>query len=133
RKLLRRCLERDRKKRLRDIGDALVEIDEALTGAPAQPTAPEARVAWRWPWIAATVLLAAALAGVLLFRKPPEQPTIRLQVQPPEGEPSRESPRYRPTGASWPFPSLQRAAGPNSASARWTRSARRRCRKPMEP
>src|SRR5436309_5811602 len=31
RKLLRRCLDRDRKKRLRDIGDALIEIDEALT------------------------------------------------------------------------------------------------------
>src|SRR5712691_10819077 len=37
RRLLRRCLERDRKKRLRDIGDALVEIDEALAGAPAEP------------------------------------------------------------------------------------------------
>src|SRR5216117_3802153 len=34
RRLLRRCLERDRKKRLRDIGDALVEIDEAA--APAE-------------------------------------------------------------------------------------------------
>src|SRR5689334_24654203 len=30
RRLLRRCLERDRKKRLRDIGDALMEIDEGL-------------------------------------------------------------------------------------------------------
>src|SRR2546427_7689263 len=39
RRLLRRCLERDRKKRLRDIGDALVEIDEAA--APVeQATAP---------------------------------------------------------------------------------------------
>src|SRR5438876_1800113 len=36
RRLLRRCLERDRKKRLRDIGDAIVEIDEA----PETPTAP---------------------------------------------------------------------------------------------
>src|SRR5436309_13859412 len=37
RRLLRRCLERDRKKRLRDIGDALVEIDEA--GAPVEQSA----------------------------------------------------------------------------------------------
>ena len=32
RKLLRRCLERDRKRRLHDIADARLEIDEALTG-----------------------------------------------------------------------------------------------------
>src|SRR3989449_8796992 len=45
RKLLRRCLERDRKKRLRDIGDALVEIDDAgapLEQAPAPAAAPRA-------------------------------------------------------------------------------------------
>ena len=35
RKLLRRCLQKDRTRRLRDIGDALMELDEALT---AQPT-----------------------------------------------------------------------------------------------
>src|SRR5438876_4486063 len=40
RRLLRRCLERDRKKRLRDIGDALVEIDEALEGAPESAAPP---------------------------------------------------------------------------------------------
>src|SRR5260221_719591 len=57
-RLLRRCLQRDRKKRLRDIGDALVEIDEAQAGAPAVAP-PQARIAWRWPWVAATVLLAA--------------------------------------------------------------------------
>src|SRR5438034_5423014 len=34
--LLRRCLERDRKKRVPDIAVARLEIDEALTGAPAQ-------------------------------------------------------------------------------------------------
>jgi hypothetical protein len=30
RRLLRRCLERDRKRRLPDIADARIEIDEAL-------------------------------------------------------------------------------------------------------
>src|SRR5947207_739477 len=36
RRLLRRCLERDRKKRLPDIPDARLEIDEALS-APVEP------------------------------------------------------------------------------------------------
>jgi len=35
RKLLRRCLEKDRKKRLADIADARLEIDEALASPPA--------------------------------------------------------------------------------------------------
>src|SRR5437879_4958075 len=39
RRLMRRCLERDRKKRLHDIGDALVETDEALAGAPVEQVA----------------------------------------------------------------------------------------------
>src|SRR2546425_697743 len=42
RRLLRRCLERDRKKRLHDIGDAIVEIDEALARPDEQATAPAA-------------------------------------------------------------------------------------------
>src|SRR5882762_6451167 len=51
RRLLRRCLERDRKNRLPDIAVARLEIDEALSGATAEPAAAETRVASRWPWI----------------------------------------------------------------------------------
>jgi serine/threonine protein kinase len=47
RKLLRRCLERDRKKRLRDAGDALMEIDEALAGYPPE-AAPQAAPVRTW-------------------------------------------------------------------------------------
>ena len=40
RKLLRRCLERDRKRRIHDIADAKLEIEEALAGpADASPAA----------------------------------------------------------------------------------------------
>ena len=38
RKLLRRCLEKERKRRLRDIGDALTELDEALVADPQPQT-----------------------------------------------------------------------------------------------
>jgi serine/threonine-protein kinase len=37
-RLLRRCLEKDRRQRLRDIGDARLELVDALSGGPAQPT-----------------------------------------------------------------------------------------------
>src|SRR5439155_3244912 len=39
-RLLRRCLERDRRKRLADIADARLEIDEAQAGAPLEKSAP---------------------------------------------------------------------------------------------
>src|SRR6516165_3848784 len=62
RKLLRRCLERDRKRRLHDVADALLEIDEAQ----AEPEAPTVTAAPKpmsrfLPWIAAVVLLALTL------------------------------------------------------------------------
>ena len=53
-RLLRRCLERDRKKRLRDIGEAWQE---------APPAA--ARFASRWPLIAAGVLAVIATIAIL--------------------------------------------------------------------
>ena len=59
RRLLLRCLTKDPKQRLRDIGDARIEIDaigEAVPGAPdgTAPTSPRARCARsRWlPWVA---------------------------------------------------------------------------------
>ena len=82
RKLLRRCLERDRKKRLRDIGDALVEIDEALAGAPVeQVAAPRMRAL---PWAVAAILaVVAAVVSALHFREsPPEQRRSKTSVLP---------------------------------------------------
>jgi eukaryotic-like serine/threonine-protein kinase len=69
RRLLRRCLAKDPKQRLRDIGDVRIEmdgVDEGLLGVPdvtAAPPAP-ARTGTRWrPWIA----LVALAAGVGLW------------------------------------------------------------------
>jgi Tol biopolymer transport system component len=70
RRLLRRCLERNPRNRLRDIGDARLVIDDALAAAPevaasATPLSP-APPAWRrWaPWLGGA--LAGLLAGVLV-------------------------------------------------------------------
>ncbi len=64
-RLLQRCLEKDSRRRLRDIGDARTDIDDALSGAAAQtvPTTVlpvRSRLAW-----SVAALLFVALVGTL--------------------------------------------------------------------
>ncbi len=75
RKLLRRCLERDPKNRLRDIGDARIALAEAAAAPPAStvdgpPSIGKPRRAWTsaLPW--ALAALALAVAGWVLFASP---------------------------------------------------------------
>jgi serine/threonine-protein kinase len=63
RRLLRRCLERDRKRRLRDIGDALIEIDWPAEALP--PASPRPGIRPRIAWAAAG--LSALLAIVVTW------------------------------------------------------------------
>jgi serine/threonine-protein kinase len=85
RTLLRRCLQKDRTKRLADIADARLEIDEALN-APAATLAPNAapEVAdaplWRraLPWGVAAVSALAALMLWAPWRTPVSAPRIRV-------------------------------------------------------
>ncbi|PYS09605.1 MAG: hypothetical protein DMG17_26625 [Acidobacteria bacterium] len=98
RELLRRCLQKDKDSRLRDIGDARIEIDEALTPLPLgtasgltapAPEARRVRVTRFAAMFGIALALAAALAviSVLYFNRaaPPE---IRLEVNtPPTGDP----------------------------------------------
>ena len=69
RRLLKKCLEKDPKKRLRDIGDVweLLDLEPArVTGMAAPP--PKARTAWL-PWILSGVLLLAlAAAAAWIFQ-----------------------------------------------------------------
>ena len=78
RKLLDRCLQRDRKLRLRDIADAWALIEDVRT--PAIAAAPARRVL---PWaIAAGLAVALALSGVALWRAtlPVEHPLIQIEA-----------------------------------------------------
>jgi eukaryotic-like serine/threonine-protein kinase len=83
RDLLRRCLQKDLPRRLRDIGDARIEIEEALAApAIAEPSTPVKGTSVRWrramPWGAAFVLLAGISIGFLLpSRQAPEPPVYR--------------------------------------------------------
>jgi hypothetical protein len=99
RRLLKRCLEKDRKRRLPDIGVARLEIDDALA-APATPQgavpAPKRRTVLTWV-AAALALLGAAAAGALwqYWRAP--APALWSGVM--LGGPARAfSPRLSPDG-----------------------------------
>jgi serine/threonine-protein kinase len=70
--LLHRCLRKDPLKRLRDIGDALLDIEDAQTEPLAPPPFPAAHpsAAWRrWaPWGRSAILALAAVAAILMIR-----------------------------------------------------------------
>jgi Tol biopolymer transport system component len=92
RDLLRRCLQKDKTLRLRDAGDARIEIHEALTTpTPAEPAAVQRktplgniRAAWS---VAAVAIVTAALgwgAFAYLRRAPDGAQPVRFFVSPPE-------------------------------------------------
>jgi Tol biopolymer transport system component len=86
--LLRRCLQKDPKERLHDIGDARIEIRDAQTETSGTTTLgvpvigrPQERLAW----MAAVAVLAVALAvALVLTRRPtPVAPEMRVEITPP--------------------------------------------------
>jgi Tol biopolymer transport system component len=81
--LLRRCLEKDPKRRLRDIGDAMALMEDA--SQPAAVTSVR-RASWLWPSAAALLGVAlASLAVVHYLERPPTPPEpTRFQIVPPE-------------------------------------------------
>ena len=67
RRLLRRCLEKDPKRRLHDIADALIEIDDPAGGVSFEPSvaqAPKSRDRLAWSLVG---ILAIASAGALVW------------------------------------------------------------------
>ncbi len=77
RRLLKRCLERDAKRRLHDIADARLELDEvSMEPGQAAPPAPGRR-GRRVAVLAATALVSAALAALLALRFPGRAPAAR--------------------------------------------------------
>ena len=93
RTLLQRCLDKDAKRRLRDIGDARIEIEGILAEytssfrpqAEAKLRAPQAVVAWLG-WALAAVF--AVAAGLLFLRgggAPAPERAVRFAIQSPPG------------------------------------------------
>jgi serine/threonine protein kinase/Tol biopolymer transport system component len=80
--LLRRCLERDARKRLRDIGDSLPLIDSAPPATAAAPG--KSRTAFVLGALAVAGLLAAgALAFLHLRERPPDAELFRFEIPTP--------------------------------------------------
>ena len=81
RRLMQRCLEKDPRRRLRDIGDARQSMEDVATGeagvgAAASPY--PRRLAWLLGGVALT---SAAFAGWLLWAAPTEAPARSVQLQ----------------------------------------------------
>jgi len=95
RRLLRRCLQRDPRRRLRDIGDALLELEEHPVGDPAFEARSAARdapqpVRGRRSWIVGAIglvvglLAAAAIRTALESGAAPARPTWSTLPPPAE-------------------------------------------------
>ena len=95
RSLLRRCLQKDPSRRLRDAADARFQIEEALSdsgdAAPGRTTAFGAPPRRTW-WVAAVIIASAAAVAVSLWssRRPaPDPEEVRLEINaPPTTEPT---------------------------------------------
>jgi Tol biopolymer transport system component len=78
-RLLKKCLERDPRQRLHDIGDAWDLLD---TGTTAQPVT-QSRPWLAWGLAAVLAIVAAALAALHFSGSTPEPEVVRFQVHPP--------------------------------------------------
>ncbi len=79
RRLLRRCLEKDRRNRLRDASTVLLDLSQS----PEDDAAAPARVRGaRWPWVAAIAVLGVALIAtvVVALRPEPAAAEMRLDI-----------------------------------------------------
>jgi serine/threonine protein kinase/Tol biopolymer transport system component len=84
--LVRRCLERDIRKRLQWIGDGRIAIEEALANPHPAPAADSPRSSSKaWIAIACALALVAAAVSFVHFREtPPELPPLRATILPPD-------------------------------------------------
>jgi Tol biopolymer transport system component len=82
RRLLRSCMEKEPKRRLRDIGDAWTLMEEERSATTA---ASGSRPGWAaWGLAAAFFLLAAGLSAIHFREVPQETPALRATLLPPD-------------------------------------------------
>jgi hypothetical protein len=121
---MQRCLDRDVKTRLRDIGEARIAIQKVLanpvsgTGSPAQ-TGGLPHVGWA---VAAVLLLAITALGFVHFRETPQkQQSYRFQIAPP---PNTRFSMFRlsPDGRYVAFIATSGLAGGSGAGTLWIRA-----------
>jgi serine/threonine-protein kinase len=98
RRLIERCLDRDRMRRLRDIGEARIALEDAIAnpdrppmqGGPAVPVRSPARFV---PWVVAALAIVVAVVGLTGQSRPPAQsgePTRRFVLDVPNSGNTRQ-------------------------------------------
>ena len=103
-RLLKRCLERDAKKRLRDIGEARIALDPAAVepepaAAEAPPAAAPKRTLVPWALFAVAAVAAVLLGGMSLMQKPATAPPVaRFFVDAGDKLARMDAPRISPDG-----------------------------------
>jgi eukaryotic-like serine/threonine-protein kinase len=128
RELVRRCLDRDVRSRLRDIGEARVAIDGYLANPVGAreanvitvPTAgASSRLTIAAVAVAAVAVAAAATVSFVHFREqPPVVEPVRFQILPPDETAFANSVVLSPDGRQLAFP----APGPDGRNVLWVRS-----------
>ena len=88
RRLLERCLRKDSRERLRDIGDARLELSDIRAAVPEVRPVPVRRTSWVLPIVGGAVLggLLAAFVGSALHRPHPAPGVQEASVMLPEGQ-----------------------------------------------
>ncbi|MGH9258045.1 MAG: serine/threonine-protein kinase, partial [Vicinamibacterales bacterium] len=128
REVLRRCLDRDVRSRLRDIGEARVAIQQHVTNPAstakaddmaATPGSGRARLTAVAIGVAAlAVASTAALAFVHFREQPPVIEPVRFQIQPPDETAFANAVVLSPDGRRMAF----EAPGPDGRTLLWVRS-----------
>ena len=118
RPVLRRCLEKDPKRRLRDVGDAFLLLETAADAPVAAVESRRGLMAWL-PWAAAAAAIVAfgALLAVHLRETPTVVNTVRFKVAlPPELTFTQTTPfAVSPDGHVLAFPAI----GPDGVTRIW--------------
>ena len=123
RRLLRRCLEKNRKRRLSDASDARLEIEEAALGTDIASVPPAARTTRRevlaWAIAGLAVIAAISVVAWPALTRPALIPMAASQfvVPAPEGLVYRPAPAISPDGRTIVFA----AAGTDGRSQLWVR------------
>jgi Tol biopolymer transport system component len=116
RRLLVRCLEKDLPRRLRDLGDGRLELDDADAPAPAVDHVARARR--RTPWLVAAGAAAVAAAALVWPRSSPSPPPIQFALTAGDGVAITEVPVPSPDGRRLVFQGRSLAG----ESALWVRT-----------